>query len=112
MCPTARTCRTRSPFPRRRRRRSCSPEETRDAAPLRRVCLSGGRGMKRSLLLLVTAVLPLAGCEYVKLLRPSVLKQLNPDVVRLVNELPNVDDPNEAIVARLFAHGGLQHADR
>jgi hypothetical protein len=28
------------------------------------------------------------GCEYVRLLRPSVLKQLNPRVVRLVNELP------------------------
>ncbi|HEX9985845.1 MAG TPA: MSMEG_3727 family PQQ-associated protein [Thermoanaerobaculia bacterium] len=55
-------------------------------------------------------VLMLAGCEYVRLLRPSVLKQLNPRVVRLVNELPEVDRPNEAIVARLFAHGGLSHA--
>jgi PQQ system protein len=53
----------------------------------------------------------LSGCEYVRLLRPSVLKQLNPDVVRLVNTLPAVDDPNEAIVARLFAHGGLSHAE-
>ena len=52
----------------------------------------------------------LPSCEYVKLLRPSVLKQLNPDVVRLVNTLPDVDDPNELIVARLFAHGGLSHA--
>jgi PQQ system protein len=52
----------------------------------------------------------LTGCEYVRLLRPSVLKQLNPDVVRMLNELPQVDDPNEAIVARLFAHGGLSHA--
>lgn len=52
----------------------------------------------------------LSGCEYVRLLRPSVLKQLNPDVVRLVNTLPDVDDPNEATVARLFAHGGLSHA--
>jgi len=51
-----------------------------------------------------------SSCEYVKLLRPSVLKQLNPDVVRLVNFLPSVDDPNEAIVARLFAHGGLSNA--
>lgn len=51
------------------------------------------------------------GCEYVRLLRPSVLRQLNPDVVRLVNTLPDVDDPNEAMVARLFAHGGLSYAE-
>src|SRR5688500_4403037 len=51
-----------------------------------------------------------AGCDYVRLLRPAVLKQLNPDVVKMLNELPEVDDPNEAIVARLFAHGGLSHA--
>jgi PQQ system protein len=54
--------------------------------------------------------LTLTGCDYVRLLRPSVLKQLNPRVVRMVNYLPKVDDPNEAIVARLFAHGGLSHA--
>jgi PQQ system protein len=48
--------------------------------------------------------------DYVRLLRPSVLKQLNPDVVGLLNELPDVDEPNKAIVARLFAHGGLSHA--
>lgn len=53
----------------------------------------------------------LAGCQYGRLLRPSVLKQLNPDVVRLLNELPNVDEPNKAIVARLFVHGGLSHAE-
>lgn len=53
----------------------------------------------------------LGGCEYVRLLRPRALKQLNPRVVRMVNYLPEVDDPNEAIVARLFAHGGLSHAD-
>ena len=58
----------------------------------------------------MAGIVLLAGCEYAKLLRPSVLKQLNPDVVRLVNEFPAVDDPNEAIVARLFAHGGLSHA--
>ena len=51
-----------------------------------------------------------SSCEYVKLLRPSVISQLNPDVVRLVNELPSVDHPNERVVARLFAHGGLSHA--
>lgn len=54
----------------------------------------------------------MTACDYVRLLRPSVLKQLNPDVVKLLNELPTVDDPNEAIVARLFAHGGLSHARR
>jgi len=53
----------------------------------------------------------LAGCEYAKLLRPNTLKQLNPRVVRLVNELPEVDHPNEAIVGRLFAHGGLGRAE-
>ena len=58
------------------------------------------------------AAIALGGCDYVRLLRPSVLKQLNPRVVRLVNYLPAVDDPNEAIVARLFAHGGLSHAER
>jgi PQQ system protein len=55
-------------------------------------------------------VVLVAGSDYVRLLRPSVLKQLNPDVVKMLNELPAVDDPNEAIVARLFAHGGLSHA--
>ncbi|HYD49449.1 MAG TPA: MSMEG_3727 family PQQ-associated protein [Terriglobales bacterium] len=50
------------------------------------------------------------GCAYVRLLRPSALKQLTPEMVELVNELPNVDRPNEAIVARLFAHGGLTRA--
>jgi PQQ system protein len=56
-------------------------------------------------------VVSVAGWEYVRLLRPRVLKQLNPDVVKMLNELPEVDDPNEAIVARLFAHGGLSHAN-
>src|SRR5688500_878658 len=67
--------------------------------PLLRVALPGA------------LVLTMAGCDYVRLLRPSVLKQLNPRVVRMVNYLPEVDDPNEAIVARLFAHGGLSHAE-
>src|SRR5919199_1248744 len=53
----------------------------------------------------------LCGCEYAGLLRPSVLKQLNPDVARLLDELPEVDAPNKAIIARLFAHGGLSHAE-
>lgn len=60
-------------------------------------------------LLAAVAVL-LPACEYGRLLRPRVLAQLNPDVVRLVNELPAVDNQNEAIVGRLFAHGGLSHA--
>jgi PQQ system protein len=57
-----------------------------------------------------SATLLVTGCEYVRLLRPSVLRQLNPRVVRLVNELPEVDQPNEKMVARLFAHGGLGRA--
>src|SRR4028118_31277 len=59
-----------------------------------------------------SAALLLSGCEYVRLLRPRVLKQLHPRVVRLVNELPEVDQPNEEMVARLFAHGGLGRAER
>jgi PQQ system protein len=51
-----------------------------------------------------------AACDYVRLLRPSVLKQLNPRVVRLVNELPATDDVNEALIGRLFAHGGAADA--
>jgi hypothetical protein len=40
------------------------------------------------------------------MLRPSVLKQLNPDVVRLVNEFPEVDEPNKEVVARLLRTAG------
>lgn len=69
------------------------------------------RLLYRALVPALAGLTLLGGCEYVRLLRPSVLKQLNPDVVRLVNTLPDVDDPNEAIVARLFAHGGLSHAE-
>ena len=60
--------------------------------------------------LLVTATATLSACDYARLLRPSVLKQLNPRVVRFVNYLPAVDDPNEAILARLPGHGGLAYA--
>jgi len=56
------------------------------------------------------ALLATGGCDYVRLLRPSVLKQLNPRVVRFVNELPEVDAPNKAIVARLAGSTGLDHA--
>ena len=67
---------------------------------------------KLALVSLSVLTLLLSGCEYVRLLRPSALKQLNPRVVRLVNELPEVDQPNEAIIGRLFAHGGLSHAQK
>ena len=63
-------------------------------------------------ILLGAVTLTMVGCDYARLLRPRVLKQLNPRVVRMVNYLPAVDDPNEAIVARLFAHGGLSHAEQ
>ncbi len=53
----------------------------------------------------------LSGCEYAGLLRPSVLSQLDPPVARLVNELPELDQPNDAIIARLYATGGLSHAE-
>jgi PQQ system protein len=64
----------------------------------------------RRLLPAPALLLLLGGCEYVRLLRPSVLKQLNPNVVRLVNELPATDDVNEALIGRLFAHGGAADA--
>src|SRR5688572_4325648 len=65
---------------------------------------------KLSMLLAGCAVLALAACEYGRLLRPQSLKQLTPDTVRLVNELPEVDQPNDKIIGRLFAQGGLDHA--
>jgi PQQ system protein len=69
------------------------------------------RGHTRTLLLFATGVQSLTGCAHLGLLRPNTLKQLNPRVVRLVNELHRVDHPNEDIVGRLFAHGGLTTAD-
>ncbi len=68
------------------------------------------RALRDALVLSVT-VAGLAGCEYAGLLRPSVLSQLDPPTARLLNELPAVDRPNEATVARLFATGGLAHAE-
>ena len=62
------------------------------------------------LALALAAATVAGGCEYVRLLRPSVLKQLNPRVVRLVNELPATDLVNEALIGRLFAHGGAADA--
>ena len=61
-------------------------------------------------LLLVLGATAAVFPDYLRLLRPSVLKQLDPQVVRLVNELPGVDKQNKEIVGRLFAHGGLGHA--
>ena len=73
------------------------------------------RRIDRRRLLVVGAaaalVAALAGCEHAMLLRPQVLKQLDTDVAALVNELPRVDHPNKAILARLFVHGGLTRAD-
>jgi PQQ system protein len=66
--------------------------------------------MVSTFLLMPLLTLSLSSCDYVRLLRPSVLKQLNRPVVRLVNYLPEVDQPNEAVLARLFATGGLAEA--
>jgi PQQ system protein len=63
-------------------------------------------------LLGLSGVLLSSGCAHLGLLRPNRLKQLNTRVVNLVNELPRVDHPNEDIVGRLFAHGGLAQAKR
>ncbi len=60
--------------------------------------------------LLVLGVTAVIFPDYFRLLRPSVLKQLDPQVVKLVNELPGVDKQNKEIIGRLFAHGGLAHA--
>lgn len=67
--------------------------------------------LQSHVLLIAMVAVAASSCEYVRLLRPTVIEQLDPDVARLVNFLPDVDDPNEAIVARLFAHGGLSHAE-
>jgi PQQ system protein len=64
----------------------------------------------RTVALAASLLLGLVACDYLRLLRPSVLKQLNPRVVRLVNELPATDDLNEAMIGRLFAHGGAADA--
>ena len=68
--------------------------------------------MRFALYACIVSVMPvMAACEYGKLLRPRVLKQLDPDMATLVNELPEVDTQNEAIIGRLFVHGGLSHAE-
>jgi hypothetical protein len=62
-----------------------------------------------ALAVLVLSLL-LTGCPYGRLLRPGVVKQLNPDVERMLNELPQLDHQNKETVAELFALGGLSHA--
>lgn len=47
-----------------------------------------------------------AAAEYAGLLRPSVLGQVDPEMATLLNELPNLDEPNEALIGRLYATGG------
>jgi PQQ system protein len=65
----------------------------------------------RTLLASLLLMPVLAGCDYARLARPSVLSELTPPVARLVNELPDLDAPNKAIVAQLYAVGGLAHAE-
>lgn len=55
---------------------------------------------------LVAAAMILAGCEYARILRPSVLGQVDPEMAVLLNELPQVDEPNEALIGRIYATGG------
>ena len=64
----------------------------------------------RAALALGAASLFLTGCEYLGLLRPSVLGQVDPEMATLLNELPNLDEPNEALIGRLFATGGGSRA--
>lgn len=68
------------------------------------------RGRRLRVATIAAACLGLAACGYVKLLRPSVLAQLDPEVVALINELPELDEPNEALIGRVYATGGLSHA--
>ncbi len=42
-------------------------------------------------------------CVYLRLLRPSVVKQMRPDMARLVAYRPRLDHPQDAIVGRLVA---------
>lgn len=52
-----------------------------------------------------------AAGEYAGLVRPSVLGQVDPEMATLLNELPNLDEPNEAMIGRLFATGGASRAE-
>jgi PQQ system protein len=69
------------------------------------------RRLKAALGIAALSAVGLAGCDYAGLLRPDVLAQLDPEMVALMNELPDMDEPNEALVGRLFATGGLSRAD-
>ncbi len=55
-----------------------------------------------SILFATLALTSLGGCVYLRLLRPSV-KQMTPDTARVVDYLPRLDHPNDAIVGRLVA---------
>jgi hypothetical protein len=57
------------------------------------------------------ALIALGSCEYAGLVRPSVLGQVDPEMAALLNELPNLDEPNEAMIGRLFATGGASRAE-
>ena len=72
----------------------------------------GWRRVVGALSLLMALAVVLTGCNYARLARPSVLGQLNPDLVGLVNFLPSIDNPNEATLGRLIGTGGLTHAER
>lgn len=52
----------------------------------------------------------LAACEYVKILRPNVLAEVDPEMAVIINELPNLDEPNEDLIGRLYATGGAMRA--
>lgn len=56
------------------------------------------------------AAFSLSSCEYAGLLRPTVLAQVDPEMATLMNEMPNLDEPNEAMIGRLFATGGASRA--
>ncbi len=60
---------------------------------------------------LSAALLTLSACEYAGLLRPSVLGQVDPEMATLMNELPNLDEPNEALIGRIYATGGASRAE-
>jgi PQQ system protein len=64
----------------------------------------------RSTFAIFAIIFVCASCDYVRLLRPSVLQLFNPRMVALVNELPSVNQQNKEIIGQLFAQGGLGHA--
>ncbi len=41
------------------------------------------------------------GCVYLRLLRPAAAKQMTPAMAHLLDHLPRLDHPNDAIVGRL-----------